>query len=106
MSRQREQRDLLNSSAIADGSWVDSGEYVAGFSVVLTGFAAGDIAQVRVSDDFVRPADNTHGVQYGADVTADSVREVLSTFRWFKVRKSAAGGVPATTVAKLYAHKE
>ena len=98
-------RVLLSNTAVDDGTWIEATQFNVPLSITLEGFNAGDIAQVRVSNalGLTPPANTAHEIQYGTDITAVGKVEVTAPFRWVKVRKSAAGGTPATTVAKLHA---
>jgi hypothetical protein len=99
-------KEILNSAAISEGEWVQTDGLAIPFSVQLYGFAAGDVAQIYVSNLYAKPAavepaagDGTK--QYGADISADEVVEITASYRWTRARKSVAGAAPATTVARI-----
>jgi hypothetical protein len=98
-------RVLLNNSAVDNGTWVEATQWNVPFSITLQGFAAGDSAEVRVSNlvGTAPPANTVHEILYGTAFTADGKQEVTAPYRWVKVRKAAAGGVPATTLAQVHA---
>lgn len=73
--------------AIMDGEWVD----VRGMwpmSVEVAGITTATV-QIRGSNALAAPANNTHGVPVGADITADLLRLVDTPMCWIKVRVSA-----------------
>lgn len=101
-------KQILSSSAVSEGEWTDIGAMAPQLTVIVYGFAAGDIAQIYVSNKTAVPAlavpaagDGT--VKLGSDITADLGVIVDADWRWIRVRKSAAGGTPATTKADLKA---
>jgi hypothetical protein len=77
---------LTNVVAINDGEWID----VSGLnqlSLDIRGITSATV-QLRGSNELIRPADNTHGNQLGADTTADGFVIVSATVRWMKLRVS------------------
>ena len=98
--------EILSSAAVSEGAWVQVDGLESPFAVALYGFAAGDVVQIWVSDLYAKPAaaapadgDGTH--QFGSDYTSDTRVLVEPSPRWLRVRKSAAGGAPATTKARV-----
>ena len=100
-------QEILSSSGVTEGAWYQVDDLVLPFTVLIHGFdGVGDVAQIYVSNLYAKPAavapvagDGTR--QYGYDYNSDTWVEVADTFRWLRVRKSAAGGAPATTVARI-----
>ncbi len=95
---------ILSSSAISEGSWLDIGALDAKCTLVIYGFNAGDVAQIYVSNltatpALAAPAAGDGTVKLGADITSDTGVIVDADWRWIRVRKSAAGGTPAVTKA-------
>lgn len=94
--------ELFNSNVNGNGTWKPASHFNIPASIAISGIVGGDVLKVCVSNDAAQPADATHGVQYGADVTADGKVELTAPFRWVKVRKTAATG-GGTNVARLFA---
>jgi hypothetical protein len=99
-------KEILSSAAISEGAWEQTSGLESPFAVSLYGFASGDVAQIYVSDLYdkplaVAPVDGDGTVQFGSDYTSDIRVLVEPTPRWLRVRKSAAGGTPATTRARV-----
>lgn len=99
-------QEILSSAAISEGAWVQTSGLESPFSVSLFGFAAGDVAQIYVSDLYDKPAavapvDGDGTFKFGDDYTSDVKVLVEPTPRWLRVRKPAAGGAPATTKARV-----
>ena len=102
---------LLSSSATSEGSWIRIGGMRPPFTLIVYGFASGDTAQIYVSNlpsnpnspALAAPAAGDGTVQLGGDITSDVGTIVSEAWEWIRVRKSAAGGSPATTIADLYA---
>lgn len=101
-------QEILNSAAISEGAWVKVDALVAPITATVHGFATGDVAEIWVSNKYAIPAspavepvagDGTF--QYGGDISSDTAVEITGNFRWLRVRKSAAAGSPATTVAEV-----
>jgi len=102
-------KQILSSSAVSEGQWEDVGAQAVPFTVAVYGFAAGDIAQIYLSDKLTEPAlaapaagDAT--MKLGGDITADTMQVIDFAVKWLRVRKSAAGGSPATTKADLFGY--
>lgn len=102
-------KQILSSSAISEGLWVDSEGVWPHCTLVVYGFNAGDIAQIYVSNKTAQPAlaapaagDGT--VKLGSDITSDVGIIIDATWRWIRVRKSAQGATPATTKADIKAY--
>lgn len=101
---------LLNSSAVSEGGWLRIGTMRPPFTVIVYGFATGDVAQIYVSNlsgapntpALAAPAAGDGTVQLGGDITSDVGTIISENWEWIRVRKSAAGGAPATTIADLY----
>ena len=98
---------LLNSSAVSEGTWVNVAGIISPFSVGLSGFASGDAAQVYVTNNYsppspaIAPVAGDGTMQFGPTITSDTMMVVVGNFAWIRVRKSTAGGSPATTLATL-----
>lgn len=101
-------RVILNSAPVSEGQWELVQALAVPFTVSVFGFAAGDVAQVWVSNlatqpPLAPPAVGDGTFKLGDDIAADAAIVVGETWRWLRVRKSAAGGTPATTKAELHA---
>jgi hypothetical protein len=100
-------QQILSSSAVSEGTWIQVDNLILPFTVSIYGFdGVGDVAQIYVSNSYAQPpavapvaGDGTQ--QYGSDYNSDTWVEIAVTFRWLRVRKSAAGVAPATTVARI-----
>ena len=100
-------QEILSSATVSEGIWYQIDNLDIPFTVSLYGFdGVADVAQIYVSNLYTKPAavtpiagDGTQ--QYGTDYNADTWVEVADTFRWLRVRKSVAGGTPATTKARV-----
>ena len=100
-------QEILSSSAVSEGTWIQVDHLILPFTVSIYGFdGVGDVAQIWVSNLYDKPAavtpvasDGT--LQYGGNITTDTGVEITGNFRWVRVRKSAAGGAPATTKARV-----
>lgn len=82
-------RVQLTESAVAteNGEWVNI-EGLAPFSIHVSGITTGTV-QIRISNDATKPADATHDIQLGSDITADGMTENTIPVRWIKSRVSA-----------------
>ncbi|MBI4461466.1 MAG: hypothetical protein HY653_01025 [Acidobacteria bacterium] len=101
-------KTILNSAPVSEGQWELVQALAVPFTVSVSGFASGDVAQVWVSNlssqpPLAPPAVGDGTFKLGDDITADTAVVVGETWRWLRVRKSAAGGSPATTKAELQA---
>lgn len=97
-------QQILNSSGVSEGQWLDIGALEANCTLVIYGFNAGDAAQIYVSNRIAQPAlappaAGDGSVKLGNDVTSDLGVIINADWRWIRVRKSAAGATPATTQA-------
>ena len=81
--------EMFSGTATGDGVWKDVGQFNAPWSVVFTGTFGTDSLEVRVSNANPKPADNTHGVIFGAAVVAEGKVVVTDSYKWAKVRKTA-----------------
>ena len=98
-----ENRELLNSTAVDDGTWIACEQFNVPFSVDVQGIVGADRVQIRVSNDKTKPSNAVHERQLGTDISANGVTEVTSPYKWIKARKSAADGAPGTTIVWLLA---
>ena len=84
-------------AATSNGAWVDASQFEIPWSIHFAGTGAGDTCEIRVSNAIVQPADASHEALLGTAVATDQqTRQVAETYRWVKVRKTAA--TIATTV--------
>lgn len=102
------QKQILSSSGVSEGQWERVDGIAVPFTVIVYGFNAGDVAQLYVSNSAAQPplaapAAGDGTVKLGGDITADTGVVIKETWRWLRVRKSAAGGTPATTKADVAA---
>ena len=100
---QIENRELLNNTAVDDGTWIACEQFNVPFSIDVQGILGADRVQIRVSNEETLPADAVHERQLGSDISADGVTEVTSPYKWIKVRKSVADASPGTTIVWLVA---
>ena len=87
--------EILSSAAISEGTWYQVDFLEPPFSVSVKGFASGDVVQIWVSNEYdqpsaVSPAAGDGTFQYGGDIATDTAREITASYRWLRVRKSAA----------------
>ena len=82
--------------AINDGEWVDV-RGISPMSIHVAGITTATV-QIRGSNAAAAPANNTHGVPIGADITADGMAAVTTPMNWLKARVSAwtTGTISAT----------
>jgi len=104
-------QEILSSSAVSEGTWHQIDHLIAPFTVTVYGFAAGDTAQIYISDLYdkpaaVAPASADGTFKYGGDISGDTATEITGSFRWLRVRKSVAGGAPATTKARVFGQEK
>lgn len=99
-------QEILSSAAVSEGAWTQVDGLKSPFTLTVCGFAAGDVAQIWVSNLYDEPAavtpvagDGT--LQYGGNIITDTGVEITGNYRWVRVRKSTAGGAPATTKARV-----
>ena len=79
---------LLDAVAAPDnGEWVEvEGYEKKSIHIIISGTA---VAQVRVSNAPVKPANNVDGIKYGGDYAASALAEIKIPVRWIKVKVSA-----------------
>jgi hypothetical protein len=100
-------QQILYSSAVSEGTWTEIDPLISPFSIGVSGFASGDAAQIYVTNEYttpspaVAPVAGDQTMQLGDDITSDTMVVIAANFRWVRVRKSTAGGSPATTIAVL-----
>lgn len=98
-------RELLSSSAEADGDWVFVGDSV--YKAIHFGpLESGGIVEVRGSNDDLKPAVGEQDALVGVAITSGGagfhgVIELAEFLRWVRFRKTTAAGSPETTVARL-----
>ncbi len=90
---------IEGSAATDDGAWVDVRGF-RHFSLDVSGITTATV-QLRGSNATTKPANNTHGRQIGADITADGLVSAEIPVRWMKARVSAY--TSGTVVAHLNA---
>lgn len=91
----------LNGTVVDASEWINC-SWAKTMSVELTGFAAGDAVQIRVSNAPTKPLSTDAGKQVDLDFIADAYIKVDLNPVWIRVTKSAAGGTPASTLAHLF----
>lgn len=99
-----ENKQLLSTvgAATSNGSWVDATQYEIPYSIHFQGTGVGDTCEIRVSNDRTQPPDTDHDALFGTAVNTDQKTvSITETYRWIKVRKTAATGA---TTADLQAH--
>jgi len=99
-------QEILSSSAVSEGTWIQVDSLLVPYTIAIFGFAAADKAQIYVSNAYEKPAavtpvggDGT--LKIGSDISADGYVSIITPFRWLRVRKSAADASPALTVAQI-----
>jgi hypothetical protein len=73
--------------AESNGEWINL-EGMTPFSIDVSGITNATV-QIRVSNAASKPADASHGVQIGSDITVDKINEYTIPARWIKARVSA-----------------
>ena len=82
---------MTDQTAGANGEWIDIRQ-IRDFNIHITGVSGGDILQIRVSGTPTIPANNTHGVPLGFDITEEYMEvQRGSLYSWLKVYKSTGG---------------
>lgn len=91
---------LDDAAGVTDGEWIDvRGFGLASVSVAGIGTAT---AHLCASNALTKPDNTTHGLQLGADITADKMVSLLVPVRWVKVRVSTwSSGTIAAIVHAL-----
>ena len=105
-------KEILSSTTISEGSWLDISTYSAPISIVVYGFAAdgGDQVQIVTSNLTTTPAllppvpgDGTI-IQGWPTINQDGIYSIPCPYHWLRVRKSSASNTPALTKADCFSH--
>ena len=93
---------LDDATATCPGDWTDVRKYVHK-SVHVSGITTATV-QIYGSNTPVEPLNTTDHVQLGANITADSIREITYPVKWIKVKVSAhtTGTIDAYLLATTY----
>jgi hypothetical protein len=78
---------LTNAGATTDGQWVNV-RCIHSLSIHVTGITTATV-EVDGSNAPTQPANNTHGVKIGADITANALVALTTPLEWLKVRVTA-----------------